>query len=538
MKANNYRSGKSGLKMKNKINLIFLVALLLLSSVALAYRNQAHTQTNPTPISTVYSQWDDIEIRSPEEMKKSFEDKIKEGVYKFLYHYYMHTQTSPVPVSADLKDKNIGLVYIKEGRFEGRRKKHRSVADIVAIDFFEGTQTSSKGFSLNSNDEVCVGDIIEVVNSGLEGEWYTKGGDIDSPPVLWVENLTEVVDKINKEKFSTDVHRAFICTFAFPDFEGPKECLVDAQVICESSCWLSVEGPVERDGNRIKVTGEGEINITAACIPQCIMFVDRKAQTYFWQPRGAEVYQRELYLPSAYGYMVFCPHVDDPYEYDINEQCTLSLSILGYEASLGNTKTLDELKETLDNLMGVEEVEFTYDLFTEEWYKPPVIIKSFTITARQMTKGPKIQIKIYLPQDLSSKSSKFIVRLEVKNTGDTTAYIEKVEVTNADFKVLYSPEKIEPGEKKEILLEVMPASIGDIDFKIEYYAENLGCLNQRTHSTYVNLIAGSDIDIHPCISDSDCSIGETCCVGSCRPSAKGACDDIDGDGVPDTWVEI
>ncbi|MBI2675788.1 MAG: hypothetical protein HYX24_04985 [Candidatus Aenigmarchaeota archaeon] len=39
-----------------------------------------------------------------------------------------------------------------------------------------------------------------------------------------------------------------------------------------------------------------------------------------------------------------------------------------------------------------------------------------------------------------------------------------------------------------------------------------------------------------CESSSDCSTGEECCVNLCRPAAEGVCDDIDSDGILDTWV--
>jgi hypothetical protein len=426
-----------------------------------------------------------IEYKGPQAGAKALQDK-SEG----------HTQGVPVAVSSGLVDKNIG--------FGTSRSRWNS----LGINFFKGFKVSSGSNNLNVRDEVCVGDTLNTENLPLEAEWFSKGGPHDSPPVLFVEDLKKVVDQIETGTYKTGTYGTFVCAYynAGNIHVPPDNCVVKAQVICEAKCSFASEG-VEKVGNKFIVRKAGNIQIHTKCKPKCIIFVDRPAGEYAITGFKGQT----LTLESAYGYMAFCGFDKD------KAVCPLS----------GEFADVENAVEKYKSGLG------TGSLPAEQSIAPE-IYKNFTLSARPNTKGPKIMLKPHLPEE---PSSRFIARLEIENVGDTGAYPENIKVSNADFKVLYSPEKIEPGKVSELLLEIVPDGRGKLDFSMDYSAETLGCFENRDFSASLNLMAGEGIS-GGCTADGDCPSGEACCAGTCRDSRSGVCDDIDGDGEPDTWVEV
>jgi hypothetical protein len=159
---------------------------------------------------------------------------------------------------------------------------------------------------------------------------------------------------------------------------------------------------------------------------------------------------------------------------------------------------------------------------------------SFSLTARKSHTGPIIEATLHLPE--TPQNSRPIVRSELENKGDMKAYIGSVRI-NAKHKILYKPDALKPGESSEILAQLETEGNAELKMEISFSPEKLGCLKTKDFSLQVDL-GSFYVAAESCSADSDCSIGETCCTGTCRPSSKGVCDDIDGDGEPDTWVGV
>jgi hypothetical protein len=451
-------------------------------------------------------------VYSQEGVKYNLEEALSKAFDKSA----SHIQGLPVPVSPDLADKDIGT------------GTSGSIWNTLGVNFYQEFGLTAENNNLNVQDEVCVGDRIKSGDVRLKAEWFSKGGPHDSPPVLFVPNLQDVIDRIDAGTYKTETYGTFVC--AFVETSRTSNCIVKAQVICEPNCSLASDGG-EKAGNEIVIDKPGSIEVNATCRPSCIVFVDRPAGKYkIVSPGGSlAVSGSDLAgyteLDAAYGYMTFCTVPDFP--------------VLRNISGLGISRCI--LPEKYRNLPALSKIAggiLAPKVPTNVEFKPDdsitLLYKRFSLTAKPATKGPVIQLKPHLP---GNPSSKIITRVEVQNTGDAAAYIDKIEVTSAEFKILYSPEKIEPNDKTEILLEVMPTNSGSIDFNIEYSSETLGCLGKKDFFTSVSLISGLNVK-NTCTSESDCPAGETCCVGICRPSSKGVCDDIDGDGEPDTWVGV
>jgi hypothetical protein len=440
-----------------KILKIFPIFLLLFASPAMASEGKVYIETNAVAGGII-----------------SFAGLIR-NMTSQGHLGFLHNQQKPEPVTPDLVEQNIGTSYWPY---------HVSGTEVLftypalGVNFYLDTNPSSNGYHLNSHDRVCAGKEVNLGDAVLSGEWFTKGGPMDSPPVYFTDDIDKVKEEIDKKTFDTEVYDGYICIVAGTPAtetgaifeENVKRCFAPSQFVCEPKCDLVSSG--QETGKKQTIGSEGQVYFVWNCTADCILFVNRKDQTY-QVAFGSFTHPALTYkLKDAYGYMKF---------------------------------------------------------------SEPFVLNDFLeLKAEKSSAGPKLTVIPYLPEN---PPSKFTARVEVENTGDTTAYIDKLEVTNAEFKILYSPEKLEPDEKTEILLEITPANNRDIGFRIEYSSETLGCLAQKEFSASVSLKAGSNIK-GICSSDMDCPVGETCCVGTCRNSRSGVCDDIDGDGEPDTWVEV
>ncbi len=441
---------------------------------------------------------------------------------------YMLTQAAPVSVSTELIAKNVG------------KGTSKSKANSMGINFFETSQLSAKEFNVKSGEDVCAGDTVTITNAGLQGEWFTKGGTHDTPPVLWVDSLTEIVKKINENVFSTDVYRTFVC--ASSGYSGLTNCVADAQVICEQKCDLSVNGPAQTSGNSMKVTGEGTIDVTASCKPQCIAFVNRKPGLF---TVGGKPTTPQINIDTAYGYMVFCPitgielRPGTDINYQIDNMCTLSLSVLDFEQISGNSEAIENLKGSISDALGIsgQRVDFRASKDRRQPLNVPIIKKSFSLEAKKKTNGAEFSVDEVLTNGSSANPN--IIRVIVKNPGDSAASLEDVSVSGG--RVIYFPKRLEAGQSGEIIVETQSQK-PMLGFSVQ--SDSLGCQQERKEWFSLDIAAGrlvntQGVPVIPggdaCNIDFDCSTG-SCCAGLCRDSLTGVCEDIDGDGVAETWV--
>lgn len=145
--------------------------------------------------------------------------------------------------------------------------------------------------NLDADDAVCVGSTLKLVNNKATGEFFTRGSLEDSPPVVFVDNLSEVIEKIKDKTYEgVKLHRFTICSgrvFLY----GPK-CAGSGAVICQQPCTFKADGALTSTGNnqwRVEKPGKIEINSTCGFL-RCILFVDR-------------TYTNDLHPKSLYGYL-------------------------------------------------------------------------------------------------------------------------------------------------------------------------------------------------------------------------------------------
>ncbi|MEM7826929.1 MAG: hypothetical protein QXQ40_01750 [Candidatus Aenigmatarchaeota archaeon] len=102
------------------------------------------------------------------------------------------------------------------------------------------------------------------------------------------------------------------------------------------------------------------------------------------------------------------------------------------------------------------------------------------------------------------------------------------DLLGCDFDVLNK------NEQGECLIEITPSKTQQVNIRMDYEYSRCGAdmhsvLSTKTERIKLNVITS-------CSSNADCLSGYTCCSGWCRDLKKGFCDDLNGDGIPETWI--
>ncbi len=341
----------------------------------------------------------------------------------------------------------------------------------IAVDIFFNPKLQTRGYVLNDDGQICVGDSFTIDDAALVGEWYQKGGPNDTPPIEFVDDLDAVKAQIGAGTYSTKVYRGTICSWRrFQDQEtGPLKCVVDGAMICSYDCNMQNAGPIKKLSDyRFEITDEGPVEVKIECPVECIFFVDRKEDTYILASSPSTTTD----MPKAYG--------------------TMNIASPG---TLTSTTTLNGIKQA---------------------------------------RGPDLRVikTAYLPR--ISEDQPMYARLLVENAGDMEAIIDSVNLNLPNCEVMYKPKTMFPGEEAEILVKADAGHISELKASFEYRADNLGCLSRKEFSETFSLGRIEVLGSKMCSKNTDCnSLGfanAVCCKGICRNAAIGSCDDFDGDG--------
>ncbi|MFH1294762.1 MAG: hypothetical protein ABIH90_02360, partial [Candidatus Aenigmatarchaeota archaeon] len=329
----------------------------------------------------------------------------------------------------------------------------------------------------------------------IGGEFFSKGGPTDSPPIIFVNNISEAKERIDAGTYAAETYRFNICSWAYcaNKDSGPNSCVVDGTVVCEKNCNIEQHSGLNDIGDgKYEVVGNS-VDLSVNCIPKCILFIDRKEQ--FFVPIEGRKELTSLCnttLKKAYGYMDISANWQPP------------------------TKTRQS----------------KYASPSEPGPTFAPLETSFSLGVKEIPEEPNIETEFFAPKSVIV-GEEFFLRAKVTNTGDQKAYIRGVDIGDAQGRILYMPRELAPGESDDVIVKVKPTTTGGVTLGMDYEAENLGCLTARrgsqTFSTDSFIEHGE-----ACSFDSDCPSG-SCCDGVCR-SGSGVCDDIDGDGVLDFWV--
>ena len=144
-------------------------------------------------------------------------------------------------------------------------------------------------------DEVCVGDKFKIEKGADKGEYWDDGGDMDSPPVYWVDDVEALVTKlVNQHKSAsparvggTKVSDGYVDPLAgVPVYNknlmsgiGPTsgvDVLEHWKIIGNIACSIkgnaTTQGNIAKDGEYYKAVAAGDATFQENDVAECIYY--------------------------------------------------------------------------------------------------------------------------------------------------------------------------------------------------------------------------------------------------------------------------
>ncbi|MCK4429389.1 MAG: hypothetical protein KAU95_03370 [Candidatus Aenigmarchaeota archaeon] len=396
------------------------------------------------------------------------------------------------------------------------------------INFYPELILIDRGYILKEGDYVGLGDTIKI-KSDFSGEWFKKGGPEDCPPTLWVSQneMKQIINRTllyhyEKARGKYPMHPEICSDWKCPnkimadkeifgrDVElyktvGIRECVdpIYGTLICNDGS----EGGLEKE---IKAEKAGKMELIIDYLPKCIYYVEKGfVSAAEWFHNEKEWFSE----PGLYDhYRIFIiPNVEGPL------------------ATLNPSTTYTSLNSDWLNIMPA---------VTEE--ETPITATANITILKDCLRGPDLRIQkvSYIPKIIEGEP--LYARLALKNTGDMESKLDKIKL-NVPAEILYSPKTLKAGEESEIIIEAEVEEITDLKLDLEYRSDKLGCLPTKEFKETFNL-GRIGVIKGKCKVDSDCPAKElglekmVCCNSICKDLTKGFCEDLDGDGVPETWI--
>ncbi len=139
------------------------------------------------------------------------------------------------------------------------------------------------------DDQLCVGDKFVLTKGVSKGEWWEKGGNLDSPPIYWVDDVEKLTDRIIEyHKNTPRTEEEFNAEHIMTGFKEVPDGFIDPltgvpvynfMYLTGSMVCSLKENGVDPKGDLIRkingyyeVTAPGEINLKDAYVVECMLY--------------------------------------------------------------------------------------------------------------------------------------------------------------------------------------------------------------------------------------------------------------------------
>ncbi|RKY40991.1 MAG: hypothetical protein DRP85_07415 [Candidatus Makaraimicrobium thalassicum] len=391
----------------------------------------------------------------------------------------------------------------------------------TAINLYSSIQIVDRGYVLKDGDMFCSDDELEAKYENNGGEWFTKGGPSDTPPIQWMscselkDMLTHLVKwhktnvypddyrpistdsppesyVVNNDAINRDdivVHRTMVST------------LISTHQNVRLVSYLSVLCCLDEPSSLAEKEDKGEYSYEINFNPKCIMYFDSlySLNGLWGEKPKAPSFLKYNYLPE------FKP-------------------LIFGKASYGR----NDVGQYFSDLSWIDRY------FETSFFNSSHSMTLTPVEPAQGERGPDIEITKSYYQSSVYEDAPLYLRLVVKNTGDMLAHVDTVSLNADVYEVIYKPESLYGGETSEIIVETKGKDISELKLTVEYFSDELGCLPTKN---FVESFSLGSVDAFPlpsCRENGDCEgVGmdsPVCCRGACYDLGRGSCDDYDGDG--------
>ncbi len=354
------------------------------------------------------------------------------------------------------------------------------------------------------NDEVCVGDRFKISKGENRGEWWERGGHEDSPPIYWVDDVKKIVLDMMNYHDNTFIAKEDVCQMtSYPDgyvdplfnlpiytipvlnYHSQRDTLISGNLVCSlKEKDVGYYGPINFDDEFYTVLDSGNIDFNVNTVVECMY--------YYFGSKGGYCFKGASHCINE-GSCEF-------YKYSVP-----TVIQAGPDATENDAMTHNVEYNSIEDFFKIGEISFQKRLKVVEDNIFPNLKHSFSI----------------------SDSFPRIAKINIKNEGNGKASITKV-YSGTDYEfVVCDKEELNPREETECILKINSNDNFGLFFDYEY--KDCGRLKEK------KVVVKSGVTLDTCLSDNDCSTG-LCCENFCRDPNAGFCDDVDRDGVSDTWI--
>jgi len=317
-------------------------------------------------------------------------------------------------------------------------------------------------------DEVCVGDKFRLQKGVNKGEYWQDGGNEDSPPVYWVDDVEKIVDKVLDYHRQKKTQQSDVC---------PTEKVADGYVDQLTGLplhSLKVEGKIGMEGNKLTVVNYTDSDY-ALFIGNMICSLKEKGLDV----KGLEK-QGDNYVVLGKDVVDFTATFDVECAYYLYGEgfAFEGVQIQDLGQDLGLCLGFNTLKVPLVIQAGPEATVLDWGTHNVKYYSKADFFKVGNITLKKTIKvvdtaNPKLSLQVQGAEDLKP-GEKNVIRVLVKNEGVVDAEVIKVSADGSYSFISCDSEVMKPGDETECLLSIAPAMGQGLKVDVDYRYKSCG----------------------------------------------------------------
>jgi hypothetical protein len=325
------------------------------------------------------------------------------------------------------------------------------------------------------SDEVCIGESLKLQKGAMKGEYLDDGGNMDTPPILWVDDVEALTKKILDYHERTTITCKDVSQKSVPDgfvdsltgiavYEQSASQVTGRLVCSLKDVQLGSSGQVSGTGGTFKVTAPGTASIQASYSVLCMYY-------QYGTPGGCMGNIDAGVSPSSGGgFAVF----------------RLPMVLQNQPLPPGGGKLIMYINEHPDVVEQVIDVPAGFEEFPlTNVYAQNIIFNSmddfFKIGNISLSKNLKVVSPVKTEVELEVVGAKDIkfgennnLRVLVKNNAGTDIKVTNMRSKAGGKLVSCDKETIPVGAAGECVFSVVPKSDAGLDVQVSYEYKSCG----------------------------------------------------------------
>jgi len=332
-------------------------------------------------------------------------------------------------------------------------------------------------------DELCVGDEFRLQKGVNKGEYWQDGGNEDSPPIYWVDDVEKIVDKVLDYHRQKKTQQSDVC---------PTQKVADGYV--DQLTGLPVHSLMVEE----KVGQEGDEYVLLDHTGYYVLFIGNMICSL--KEKGLDVKglekQGDNYVVSGRDVVDFTASFDVECAYylygeGLTEETPATPGIQEFDYCTG----FNTLKVPLVIQAGPEATAQDWGTQDVKYYSKADFFKVGNITLKKTIKvvdtaNPKLSLQVQGAEGLKP-GEKNVIRVLVKNEGVVDAEVIKVSADGSYSFISCDSEVMKPGDETECLLSIAPAMGRGLKVLVDY--EYKSCGKTKTGSVSKVLIESTAV---------------------------------------------